>query len=326
MTSKGFVRLTLALAAGVSLLIVLINWKINFYGLFGDMRHQQRSPITNERASKLLFGYNYIPSNFDALMIGSSESDNLDPTKFRGYRMYNIAVGGATMTEDKLIIENALNHGDFKLMVFGLSTFLFKSHGLRDGVGMGLNTRDYFSTLGSVTVLRDYMDAYSLWHDHGTPMFTPEGRVNYEIMLPAEDANARLEAFLKKPAVNGRYYVVDEIAYQELSELLATARARHIRVAVFFPPAFGPRFRALRADYDEVKVRGTALFRPEELLADFNDPRYADFTENKANFWDGVHLTNAATEPIVKVLDEALNGPLPAAPGAVIDAAAGPGR
>src|SRR5579864_3138682 len=81
-----------------------INYKINFYGLFGDVRGTKYFIYDNERTTKYLFGYNYIPHNFDGLLVGSSFSDNWDTGELTGIHMYNVSLNGGNITEEAVIV------------------------------------------------------------------------------------------------------------------------------------------------------------------------------------------------------------------------------
>jgi hypothetical protein len=49
-----------------------------------------------------------------------------------------------------------------------------------------------------------------------------------------------------------------------------------------------------------------SLFRPGEEIIDFNDSQYEEFRKTRGNFYDGVHLSNAAAEFLTSELNARL--------------------
>jgi len=71
-----------------------VNVYMNGYGLFGDVKEKFITLWHNERTSKYLFSFNYIPSNFEGMLIGSSVSDNLNTKKISKFKVYNASING----------------------------------------------------------------------------------------------------------------------------------------------------------------------------------------------------------------------------------------
>jgi len=304
---------TLALTAILATAVAAVNWRINFYGVFGDVRGQERKPETEERWSKYLFAYNYIPANFDALLVGNSISIDLDSSRIRGYRMYNTSIKGGNATEERLIAEAALAHGQFRLVVFTVEPYMLASHERKGG---GMQPRDVWSALGSWQL--GYDSAVALARSaHLLPdPYSSFGVYDFRIMgAPTSDADLGLRSYLHDHPAGHRAFLVDEIALRDFAAVVQTARDRGARVAVFFAPQYAPKYQALRAEYAAVEQRIRPLFKPDEVLADFNDGSYGEITGQPAHFFDGVHMSPETAAAVVRVLDEKLNGPLPG-PGA----------
>src|SRR6185295_18204642 len=87
-----------AIVVGVSGTVAFTNYNLDYYGLFRDAKDRSLTFYSNERTSKYLYGFNYIPANFDGLLIGTSASLNWDPSAIKGYRIYNASISGGNIS------------------------------------------------------------------------------------------------------------------------------------------------------------------------------------------------------------------------------------
>lgn len=99
-------------------------WKLDFREPVG----RKLMIYANERTSKYLFGYRYIPANFDGILIGSSISDNWDISKIQESHVYNISIASGNITEERLVAENVFARGRMKLAIFCIHTYLTTQH------------------------------------------------------------------------------------------------------------------------------------------------------------------------------------------------------
>lgn len=307
MTSRRFLLEAIAFSLAACAVVAAINWRINFYALFRDVHGQERSAINNERFAKYLYSYSYVPENFDGLISGSSLADNLDPSEIHGYRVYNLSLSGATIHESTIVVENALAHGHFKLVLICLQPSDLIHEGTRAG---GLVVRDYWSAFGSSQLFEDYAIELLRRARHRAPSYTAQGRIDYSVSGELASIGAD-EALAKDPggALLGRWlFAARPDALQRLAELVSAIRAHGARVAAFYPAVYEPRYRILQAEYEGYRARVEPLFRPGEVF-DFNDGTHGEITRDPAKFADGRHLTNAAAVEASKVLDGFLQRP-----------------
>src|SRR5271168_458303 len=97
-TSKRWLTYVLLIVAAVSVAGVVLNYRINVFGVFGDVSGKTyRSYLNEDREAKYLFSFNYIPTNFDGIMIGSSISGNWDTRKIQLAKTYNLSIDGANI-------------------------------------------------------------------------------------------------------------------------------------------------------------------------------------------------------------------------------------
>ena len=80
-----------------------------YYDKFGLVKQKNEILITSdERYSKYLLSYKYIPENYDGILIGPSVSGNLNTSNISNYKIYNASVNGGNYSELKLISERVL--------------------------------------------------------------------------------------------------------------------------------------------------------------------------------------------------------------------------
>jgi hypothetical protein len=303
---RRFVVSTLVLAAAVGAVLTAINWRINAYGVFGDPPGESRTVISNERQTKYLFSFNYIPGNFDALLVGSSIASNIDTSKIHGMRMYNAALSGGNITEESLIAENALRRGHLRFLVAFLNPYLVQTNGRKAG---GMSPRDFWGALGSTDLMSSYLGGLAIRTGLVHQRFTAEGMQDIsDLQRPPADVEGALNA-ARAPgnaAQEISEFALDATALEQLAELAQLARARGAAVIWVFAPVYSPTYDMRRPAYRKFEDRIRALAKPGELIINFNDGSFAALTTRANSFLDGVHLSNGAALEVARTLDQFL--------------------
>jgi hypothetical protein len=272
-----------AIVVLVACAIVAVNYSVDFYGLFRDPHGKKIKIYANERTSKYLFSYRYIPANFDGIMIGSSLSRTWDVSRIDRARVYNASIAGGNISEEKLIADNVFARGQIKLAIFCIHPYLTATHGRKSEY---MAPREYWGALGSIGLVRVYVKVLGSRFDLTKDRYNEYG-VNDEFEV--DDL-----AELNRQATASKSIIVDDVAFAEYAQLLKTARSRGAEVVAFIPPMSSVRYEAQKAEYDAYFARIAALFRSDEKIIDLNAPAYAPYTHDAANFYDGAHLTSAA--------------------------------
>lgn len=306
MGGRRFVIDTLLLAALACAGVAAINWHINFYGVFGDVRGENRTVVASERQTKYLYSFNYIPANFDALLVGSSIASNFDTALVHGVRMYNAAISGGNITEEKLIAENALVRGHFRLVVLCVNPYLIQTHGRKAG---GMDPRDMWGAIGSTDLVSSYVGALAIrlgWI-HGR--FTPEGMQDIEAWQRQAkhwDGEGNGKVAPKQVAPANHALMLDTTALDELSKLAQLARAQGATVVWLFAPVYLPIYRERRSGYAKFENAIHSLSEPDDLTVDMNDGSFDALTSQATAFLDGVHLSNKGALDVVHALNQAI--------------------
>lgn len=293
MTSRRFLVEALT---GILLLAAVfagVNWRINFYGLYGNVAGQLRVVSANERWTKYLYTFNQIPANYDSLLAGSSLTANLETAKVRSLRLYNLSTSGSNIHEQVQLVSNAIRRGSFKLLVVTLYPYILKDHMDKGGE---LVAQDYWSGLGSVPLIEDYL-VWGATHAHVfRGRFTASGAQNLDISGNQPiDADVAFRHELNTSRGDMRFGI-DPVAADELRAMIAQARAAGLRIVVYLPPIYRPRFVRFQKAYADFYARTLPLFASQDAVLNLNDGTFDVFTADPKNFFDGVHYNQKGAE------------------------------
>lgn len=287
----------LVAVAAVSGAGVVLNYRINAFGVFGDVQGKTyRSYLNEDREAKYLFSFNYIPTNFDGVLVGSSISGNWDTRKIALAKTYNLSIDGANITEEKILAENIFSRKKVRLVLFCVYPHMVSNHGRKTAY---MQPRDYWSALGSAQLLREYGNRILAKIGRRKPVDDEFGVLNYS------DHERNVDSLMADYRLSRREEVIlDETAVAEYAALLDEARTNGARIVGFIPPHYAGVWNT--ADYSVFLARMKSLFRPEEKVFDFNDSEYENFRKTRGNFYDGVHLSGAAVEFLTSELNAQL--------------------
>ena len=303
MTSKRFILLSLTLVALATLLVVGFNFSMNEFGLYGDVKAGERRVWTYNRATKYLLSLNYIPKNFDAILIGSSSSAvMLDTRQIKSATTYNLSMNGANICEVAPAALNALEKGKMRFLVICLNPYLTKNSMMKTSE---LSPHLLTSTYGSLFVVRLYaykflytlfpeIDQYrdSWWgymfHNRGKSILTQES----------------IDRSVASAPSSATPFIVDPNATQCLNSILETARRKGTTILAYYHPELKKLFDLDRAMYQDYQKQMQKLFLPGETLIDFNSSKYDSLTEDISLFHDTAHLTKKGGDAVLKAIDE----------------------
>lgn len=287
----------LLMVATVALAGAVLNYRINAFGVFGDVRGKRYTSYLNEdREAKYLFSFNYIPMNFDGFLVGSSITGNWDTRRIELAKTYNLSIDGANITEEKLLAENVFARKKVRLVLFCVYPHMVTNAGRKTAY---MQPGDYWSALGSAQLLREYenrilgsMGRRKIVDDEfGVPDYSEQER-NVDLVKADFRLSHREEVIL------------DETAVAEYAALLEEARANGAKIVGIIPPHFAGVWDT--PDYAAFLARMKSLFLPGETMVDFNDRKYEEFRKTRANFYDGVHLSGAAAQFLISELNSRL--------------------
>ena len=277
--------------------IVASNYYLDFYGIYGDSKGRElRIYNSDDRLSKYLLSLNYIPSNFDGLLIGSSATESYDLTKVDNFRVYNVAFAAANATEQKIIADNVFSVAPMKIVIFSMNPILTFRHGnLTNSMLPREKWRTLFSTKASTT--KAVALIYSLF---GKWSVTDAwGKQRLPIHSNPENQWSDLN--------HTEYLRTNEDAFDEYENLIKTARLQGARVIGLNPPMYSKKYQLEKDLYDSYTRRASSIFMPNEKIIDVMARKYDAYNNNSLYFTDGYHLSNVGVEFFSSELVKAIN-------------------
>lgn len=288
MPSKKFLLTFALIALGLIALFILTNVFVDIYGLF--LGRDNRKVYTNERTSKYLLSYRYVPENFDGFIIGPSLSDNLNPTVITSHKIYNASIMGANISDLHHLIDNMVDKGHMKIAIFCLDPYLTKDFGPKAAT---INEKEFYGALGSTNLLR----TYSMCIARTTVMkgkipavvSDENGWTDFEKEMHNIDPKAAIEKKVK--AKEHESTTIDDRALEELSGVLQKLRERNIKVVGYFTPVPREIYEYAQKDYNTFEEKMSKIFTKDDILFNLNDEKYAPITADYNIYIDHGHLS-----------------------------------
>jgi hypothetical protein len=296
MTTRRWILQTLLYTVVIGGAFVRLNMALDVYGLFADVHGRSLPIYGSERRAKYLLNQHYVPETFAAVLIGSSVTGNWDTTGISSLRTYNESTDGGNITEEKVLVDRALERSGLKAAVCVLHPFLTDTHGLNTEE---MSDREYWGALGSISLVRAYETMLKIRLGREKLVWNAFGSEHTESRL-------ELNPTLKRIMVPDVDFHVDEVGFDEYRALIVRMRGQGLRLAAVVPPTLAELLEPKREAMDRYVERMRTLFTPEDAFIDFNAPRYEAFRRERSNFRDGVHLSFTGAAEVVRLLDERL--------------------
>jgi hypothetical protein len=283
---------TVMLIAAACGIFLLINYREDVLGLHGRKNVQL---YALERYSKYLVSYRYVPDSFDGILLSNSIAANWDTGEFHSHRVFNAGLRGGTTTEERAIVENAVDRGRMKMAIIVLHPSLNGSHGLLTAY---ITPHDYVSSYGSVQTVIIYTQKFL--ESIGPTLHLPDAVAKHKfepdgaMVLPlARDPSPEIPPFIKVELEG------DPVAVKELKDVLADLHAHGVKVYGVFAPLYAPYWQTQGDQLHGWEARMTALFSPQDSMIDLNDGQLAAVQLNRDNYPDYVHLSPSAASVVV---------------------------
>ena len=287
---KKWLVLFSVLFISVTVSLVTANYIIDQYGIFRDVEGRKLIPYDNFRLATYLYSYNYIPVNFDGILLGPSASMNFDSSKIVNRNVYNFSVDGGNVSEQKLFADMALSKGQFSLVVLTIHPYMIKDFGPKTP---HMVPREYYGALGNVQLLKEYFH----WAAARLDLYHHYYKVDEHGVFDYEYPISVVTEFQSNP---GPYevpsYIVDERALDEYKQLVHAARSHGAKLVGLIPPMYSEAYITYKDDYDNYFQLISELFLPDETIINFNLPLYSKYTDDVSNFQDISHLSRKGAE------------------------------
>lgn len=311
MTFRKFFYGSILLSICIISVIVSFNVYMNEYGLFVNPKGMPIKIWNNERFSKHLLSFNYIPANFEGILIGASVSDNLDTKKISGFKIYNASINGGNISELKYIAENVILSGKLKFIIICLYPYITKDHELKPSY---ISQQNYWASLGSKETLYFYLHklfttlglTYDTYNDYGYNNYNliAEKQVVAKAELITK-SHPKSDSDTKKKSNDNELIFIDKIAYNELSSILILSRKKGVKVFAFYYPYYIEKYNEKR--FKTYKEKIDKLFDERDVIWNLNNDEHLAFRSDLSNYYDGEHLSWKGTKYVIREISNKLN-------------------
>jgi hypothetical protein len=238
----------------------------------------------------------YVPENFDSIIAGASISANWDIRAIERLRIYNDSLEGGTITEEKAVIEAALERPGVSVVLLLVHPALTYSHEFRT-VDMQPGLK--WSALGSLSLWEAYKDMINIRLGRIPRIYDAAGTVTF--LNAGMEMNVHMQEMWNAPV-----FKVDPSALQAYLDLVAGLRAHRIQIVFIIPPTSETLLQTKRSPMEQYVERMRQQLGAADLWIDFMSPEYEEFSRRRY-FSDGVHLTADGAKQVVGAINTSIN-------------------
>jgi len=292
---KKYFLILLPACLGVLSVFVFANIFLDIFGLFG-FRENARV-YGEERFSKYLMSFYYVPQHFEGMILGPSLSANLDPEPFPDENYFNASIMGARMNNIFSLATNILeNNGKITKAIVCIHPYVTNDQGAEYTDFMQPDT--YWKAFGSVNLLRVYglglIRGFDLWpKKYPKGQYKPNGSNQFESLFRVEDVPGRIaEEVTKVKASDFDIGANQRLAFKKL---LALLQQKEIQTFVYFHPVPLPIYQAYQDQLHEFwkDILTGAEPSKDDLFSfhNFNTSDFSFFSGDESNYIDHGHLS-----------------------------------
>lgn len=285
--------------------LILFNIWLDIFGVFGVRKNTRI--YGEERISKYLMAYRYIPENFEGLILGPSLSANINPGPAKEIRYFNTSLMGARIQTMIPLLENVLASAhQMKRAWICIHPYMTQSS--EKEVDLIMTPRAYWAAFGSIHLLRVYGFSLIRWmnlapNKYPTGQYLENGTNKFESLFRVTDVAAKIEE--EKALLHAEDFEITPISEASLKELWRLLEVNQIQTQVYFHPVPLPIYeehkKAFAQYWEQVKSTYTQK-SPLVTFKNFNDGDFSFFTGDFSNYIDHGHLSEKGQELFLKEL------------------------
>jgi hypothetical protein len=306
-TSKQFLGFFGLGFVTIATIIILINLYLDVYGLFRPTRGRDLGIYGEERVAKYLHSYRYIPESFDGVLLGSSVSDNLDTRDFAGYRIYNASINGGNVEDLEPIAENIFRHGELKLTIICVHRYLTNDHVRKTEL---MESKELWGAFGSPQLMTAYISLLATHYGVVPETYDERGTLHLGNDPDSNTVRRNIDVAvdeIRRGTTSVGDYHIDPLALTELEGLITNARRHSRQLVVFYPPIPAPILAVSSAELGRYRETINGLTEPNDVVVDFNNPKYESIRTDYRNFVDAVHLSKAGATVVESELSKVVS-------------------
>ena len=270
--------------------ICLINYKNDWFGVFNSNSQVKINTYGSGRYSKAMLSLNYIPSNFNTILVGTSATESIDLEGLVDGNGYNLSFSGSNISEQIILLNNILNSSNnINLVILTIHPYLTKDYGPKS---QEMDSASIFSALAS-TQLFEFGLSRFLDSSKDQYMYGHNGTLNYKNLLSAltpSELSTYTDPLINENALNDYKFAIELI------------RESNINIIILIPPIFSKDGSEVRKTYNDHIL---SFFNDEDNSLNLN--KYNDLLSDPKNFSSKSHLTRQGSIAYSKILVDHIN-------------------
>ena len=271
-----------------------------YYDKFGLVKQKNEILITSdERYSKYLLSYKYIPENYDGILIGPSVSGNLNTSNISNYKIYNASVNGGNYSELKLISERVLQSNKIKFLIICLHPYATKNSNLKTNQ---FNSKFYWLNLVGIepisykikSLFKKQLNNVNTFHS------SKDGYNDFNLL----NKNVNLQNIInstKHNPENNEEIFIDPKSLEDLQIIINNAHKNDIKIISYFYPYYFELLENQKksGSWNVYKNKISQLFSEEDILLDMNEIEFKHINQDIKSYSDG-HLSYTGADKVIK--------------------------
>lgn len=302
-TSKVFIIKILLILFSLLITIVSINYYFNDYGLFGDVNGEEKRIYMDEKESKYLLSLNYVPSNFDAILVGPSLSDHIKTKNITAYDIYNLSIAGGNISEIKPLVQNVSERGNLNFVLFCLDPYLTKDYGLKS---LQIIDNPKLTTLFSLKAIKiNLKKIYFYIFPHKDKFLDSEWGHNRIIIDKNHDSAKEINKRVVQIQNDSYHIKVEKKALEELSNTVLELRKQNIKTLFYFHPVPYEIYsqKNYNDEYQDYRSKTISAIGQTSIIIDMNNEKYNYIRKDYRNYLDSGHLSEKGLVLVTDVLN-----------------------
>lgn len=287
----------------MALVLVIVNIRIDIFGVFGYKKNTR--VYGEERISKYLMGFRYIPENFEGVILGPSLSANIDPAPIDHMRYYNASLMGARIQTILPLLENIVA-SDHKIRRAWVCIHPYMTQRDAESDNQLMRPEAYWSAFGSIHLLRVYFFALVRWlklapYKYPQNQYLANGTNNFEALFKVPDVSAKIEE--EKALLRQEDFDIYPSEKSSLRELWRLLESNKIQTTVYFHPVPKPILEANKEKFTTYWqcIKSTSSGEEKGItFKNFNQNEFSFFTEDISNYIDHGHLSEKGQKLLLK--------------------------
>lgn len=302
---KTYFLILLLSCVGVLSLFVFATAFLDIFGLHGLRENDKVRVYGEERFSKYLMSFHYIPQHFDGMILGPSLSANLDPEPFPDGNYFNASIMGARMNTILSLATNVIaNNGGIKKAIVCIHPYVTNDTGAAETDYMKPDT--YWKAYGSRNLLRVYglglIRRFNIWPEkYPKNQYKTNGCNQFEGLFRVDDLAGRIEEEIG--IINNSDFEIGASQRLAFEKLLTLLEQNDIQTFIYFHPVPFPIYQAHQDKLDEFwnEMLSTIQGQKERTFHahNFNDPNFSGFSNDFTNYVDHGHLSKKGQKTLM---------------------------